>query len=93
MRGMKTDDTGNHDSLITLLLNQVAGCLTPEVAQRIVQLRADPLTQARLDELATKCNEGQLSDAEQQEYEAGVEVIDFIAILQSKARLLLKKAQ
>jgi hypothetical protein len=42
--------------------------------------------QARIDKLARKCNEGKLTDAERSEYETYVYVIDFIAILQAKAR-------
>ena len=39
-----------------------------------------------LDELAEKCNEGRLTAAEHEQYEAYVEAIGFVAILQAKAR-------
>jgi hypothetical protein len=71
------------------LLEPVARCFTPEVAQRIADLRADPLTQARIDELAAKCREGMLTNAERREYEAYVEAIDLVGILQAKARAML----
>jgi hypothetical protein len=51
----------------------------------------DPDSQARIDKLAHKCNEGQLTDQERREYETYVQSIDFIAILQAKARALLKQ--
>ena len=66
--------------------------LPPEAARAIASFRADPETQARIDELADKCNEGQLSPAERQEYEAYVEAIDVIAILQDQAREALENA-
>lgn len=73
------------------LLERVTDCLTPEVAAKVVALRADESTQTRLDELADKANEGTLTDAEQSEYAEYVRAIDVIAILQAKARALLRK--
>ncbi|MBI4517956.1 MAG: hypothetical protein HY699_19300 [Deltaproteobacteria bacterium] len=46
------------------VLDPFTGCLTPEVARRIADLRADPEMQARVDELASKANEGRLSERE-----------------------------
>jgi hypothetical protein len=71
------------------LLDSVTECLTPEVAKRLVELRVDPQTQARIDELADKANGGQLSPGERDEYAGFVEAIDLVAILQAKARRLL----
>jgi hypothetical protein len=50
-----------HPSVLSRLLDPVGRCLTPEVAQHLVALQVDPAVQARLDELAEKCTEGQLS--------------------------------
>jgi hypothetical protein len=71
------------------LLDPVSRCLTPETAQRLVDLRADPELQQRLDTLADKCTEGQLTPEEREEYETYVWAVRFIAILQAKARKLL----
>lgn len=68
------------------LLDPVARCFTPEVARLLVELRPDPGTQSRIDELAAKANEGLLSDDEASEYEGYVEAIDVVSILQAKAR-------
>jgi hypothetical protein len=65
--------------------------LTPEVAQRLVDFRVDEQTQARIDELADKCNEGQLTPAEREEYDTYISVTDFITILQAKARTVLEQ--
>ena len=58
----------------------------------MVNFQAERLTQARIDELAEKCAEEQRTEAERQEYEAYVEAIDLIALLQDKARKLLDAA-
>ncbi len=74
------------------MLDPVGQCLTPAVASRIAALRADPRMQHRLDELAEKNAEGRLTPREEAEYEACVEALDVIAILQAKARKALKAA-
>jgi len=71
------------------LLDPVTRCLTPEVARRLVELRADPELQSRVDMLADKNTEGQLTPEEREEYETYVWTSRFIAILQAKARRLL----
>ena len=76
-------------SALGRFVDPIASILTPEVAERLVQLRADDEMQARLDELAEKCNEGQLTDKERREYDAYISAIDFVSLLQAKARSLL----
>jgi hypothetical protein len=73
------------------LLEPLARSLTPAAARAVMNFRADSETQRRIAELADKCNEGQLTPQERQEYEAFVRAIDLIAILQSKARRLLAR--
>jgi hypothetical protein len=73
------------------LVDPVVRTLTPEVARAIVKLRADPKLQARMDELAEKCNEGKLTPQEREEYEASIRFGNFIAILQAKSRALLNR--
>ena len=72
------------------LLQPLGDCITPEVAQRIVDLRAPANVQQRIEMLAEKSGAGTLNEAERQEYEALVSTGNFIAILQSKARTLLE---
>ena len=74
------------------LLEPVGRCLTPEVARKIVELRADPELQAHIDELADKSTEGRLSEEERAQYETIVRAIDFIAVLQAKARAALNRS-
>lgn len=85
---MKTLDA----PVLDRLLDPVGRILTPDVAKKLVKLRLDAKAQARIDKLARKCNEGELTDDERREYETYVHAIDFIAILQAKARALLKRS-
>lgn len=74
------------------ILDPVGRCLTPDVARALLGLRADAETQARLEELADKSTEGTLTEAERDEYQAYVSAIDFLTVLQSKARAMLASA-
>lgn len=85
--GMKT----SAPPLLDRLLDPLSRILTPEVAERLVLLRFDKKERTSIDKLARKCNEGRLTEAERREYETYVNAIDFIAILQAKARALLKQ--
>ena len=57
-----------------------------QFARDLAAMRAAPEVQARIDELADKCNEGELTDAERAEYLAYIDAIDVISILQAEAR-------
>jgi hypothetical protein len=72
------------------LVEPVVRTLTPEVAKAIAELRADPELQARMDELAEKSNEGELTPDERAEYETNIRFGNFLAIIQAKARRMLK---
>lgn len=72
------------------LLEPIGACFTPEVAERVTRLVAPESTQMRMEQLARKSEEGSLSETERDEYAALVSASNFIAILQSKARKLLK---
>jgi hypothetical protein len=71
------------------MLVPVSECFTPEAARKLVQLRADPDLQARIDELADRNTEGVLTEEERGEYETSVRAANLIAILQAKARKFL----
>ena len=64
---------------------------TPEIARALTKLRADPELQSRMDQLAEKCNEGQLTPEEREEYETSIRFANYLAILQAKARRLLEE--
>ncbi|HUY89115.1 MAG TPA: hypothetical protein VMV10_10300 [Pirellulales bacterium] len=62
---------------------------TVDQARELVAFRGDDSLRARIDELAQKCNEGELSEEERAEYEGYARANQFIAVLQAKARKLL----
>jgi hypothetical protein len=71
------------------LFDPVGECLTPDVARRLVGVRASPGVQARLDELAEKSSDGTLTADERRAYESYLRAVNFIGVLQAKARALL----
>jgi hypothetical protein len=79
----------HQDPVLDEVLDPVARCFTPDVASQIASLRADPKLQARLDALARKSSDGELTEEEREQYHAYVEAIDLISILQAKARQIL----
>ena len=72
-------------------LEPVTEALTPDVAAAIVNLRADPETEAEIEKLRAKANEGKLTAEEAAAYKDFVEAVDVISILQSKARRFLAR--
>jgi hypothetical protein len=61
----------------------------PEKAEEVVEFRADPELQARIEELARKSTEGELTEAERAEYAGYARANKFIAILQRQAREII----
>ena len=61
----------------------------PEKAEAVANFRADPKLQARIEELADKSTEGQLTETEKAEYTGYVRANKFVAILQRQARQLV----
>lgn len=79
----------NEPTVLARILEPLAQCLTPEVAEDIAKLRADSALQERVDVLASKNAEGVLTDEERSEYESYVHATNFISILQAKSRKLI----
>ncbi len=71
---------------LSRLLDPLAECFSPDVARKVAELQADPDVQARIDVLAAKANEGQLTPVEEAEYDAYIRAMDVLAVLQKKAR-------
>jgi hypothetical protein len=90
---MDTHLASQPPSILDQLLTPVGDCLTPEVARHLVDLHASDDVQARLEALADKSTEGQLSAEERAEYATAVAAIEFISVLQTKARRLLSQSQ
>jgi hypothetical protein len=71
-------------------LTKLSRCLDAEFARRVAEFRVAPVVQERIDILARQANEGLLTEDERAEYEAIVNVADFITMLKLKARHNLK---
>jgi hypothetical protein len=71
---------------LDLLLDPLAECLTPEVADRIGRLELSAAIRGRLEDYAARSGAGTLDAQAQAEYRDLVELIDLIGIVQAKAR-------
>ena len=60
----------------------------PEKAEAVIGFRADPELLARIEELAQKSTEGEITDDERSEYAGYVRANKFVAILKRQARQL-----
>jgi predicted transcriptional regulator len=61
------------------------------VAARILEVRLAPEIQARVDELARKADEDELTHNEHAEYELLIEKADLLGIFKSMARQVLAR--
>jgi hypothetical protein len=68
------------------MLEPVSRSFGLKTARALAALRVGGRTQARVEKLAEKCNEGRLTANERAEYEAYVQASTLIGILQAKAR-------
>jgi hypothetical protein len=73
------------------LLDPFVACLTPDVAEKVVNLRASEKVQERLTYLAEQSNEGRLTEEEGAEYDRYLQAIDLVTVLQAKARSYLRE--
>lgn len=64
----------------------VIGLLSQDQAAKIADFHADEALQLKIEELARKANEGELSADEQAEYEGYAQANRFLAVFQAQAR-------
>lgn len=64
--------------------------LLPEKADAVIAFRADPEMQARIEVLAQKSTEGELTEDERAEYAGYVRANKFVAILKRQAQQITK---
>jgi len=76
-------------AVLDKLLEPLAQAFSPEAVKQVADFRADARTQALIDTLAEKANEGTLSEDERKQYESFVRAGNLIAVLQAKARRIL----
>jgi hypothetical protein len=76
-------------TLIEGLVERLGACLTLDAAKQVLSLKIDPRTQRRLDVLAEKSTEGELSPQEHTEYASLVIGLDLVTLIQARARAVL----
>ena len=79
-------------AVLDRMLEPVSRSLNGEAARALVELKVESKVQRRIDALAEKCNEGELTPAERLEYESYVSAGSIISILRAQARLHLLKS-
>ena len=93
---MVAEDCESYMSAQTYLdrmLDPISRCLTPEIATRLTELSMDQELQDRIDELADKNTEGELTDEERLELETYIRTGNIISILLAKARKQLRQPE
>jgi hypothetical protein len=78
-------------TILGRLLDPITSSLSPETARQVADFRVDEQTQARIDQLADRCNAGELTPDERREYDQYVSAIDVVTVLQAKARSILEQ--
>ena len=73
-------------------IRPVLRIVLPEKAEAVVNFRPPAEFQARIEELAGKSTEGELTEAERAEYAGYVRANKFVAVLQRQARQLIGSA-
>lgn len=82
------------ETTLEKFVNHLTRGFTPELAKHFSELPLpDPEFQARLEELAGKANEGKLSETEEREYDRYIELMDFVVLMQLKARSRLAESR
>jgi hypothetical protein len=85
-------DTGEA-AILVRVLNVERDELTPSAAQYFLHMDFPPSDRQRMDALAQKAREGALPADEQEMLEHYCHVGDLLALMKSKARLVLKESQ
>src|SRR5260370_17239981 len=74
------------------ILKPITQCLTVENARQLLDHRPRRQVLARIEKLARKCNEGELTPEALAEYESYVFAGEFLALLQAKVKAILSKS-
>jgi hypothetical protein len=79
-------ETASRPSVFHELIDELARCLPRESVAALANFKVSDATLARLDALAIKANEGQLTSEEAADYRAYIEMSDLLAILRLRAQ-------
>jgi len=73
-------------------MSPVTNCMDRQSLQALTELRASETASQRMNMLATRANNGEITAEERAEYESCVMFANFLGVLQSKARKKLEEA-
>jgi hypothetical protein len=79
-------------STLDTMLSSVADSFDEKALHALVDMRAPPDAEKRLEYLAGRANEGLLTEEERHEYKSAIMFGNFLGLLQSKARKKLREA-
>lgn len=78
-------------TLLSGIVEPLSRSLTSASARELLAVRPDQRVRRRVARLARKCDDGALTPEERAEYQVYVEVGDFVALLQARARHVLAR--
>ena len=78
-----------NNSLGDQILDLAAQCFVPATLEALAKMRLSPKLAARVDRLAEKANDGELTPRERREYQSYIEATELLTVLQLRARLKL----
>ena len=78
--------------LARILIESNEAELSPEAARYLLSIKLPPNDEDRVNELSAKARAGTLTEPEQQELDSYLHIGSLLAVMQSKARRLLKHA-
>jgi hypothetical protein len=82
--------TASTSSLADQVLDLAAECFDAPTLNALAKLRLSPKLASRVDRLAGKANEGELTSRKREEYQSYIETSELLALIQLRARLKLR---
>ena len=76
-------------SVADKMLDLAADCFDAPTLQALAKLRLSPKLAARVDRLAARANDGELTPREREEYQSYIQTSELLALLQLRARAKL----
>lgn len=81
--------TATASSLTDKMLDLAAECFDAPTLNAWAKLRLSPKMAARVDRLAERANEGELTPREREEYQSYIQTSELLTLIQFRARLKL----
>ena len=81
--------TASTSSVADKMLDLAAECFDAPTLNALAKLRLGPKLAARVDRLAGKANEGELTPREHEEYQSYIQTSEMLTLIQLRARVKL----